>query len=93
MAVIVRKGPPPPESIVSCEWVQALHARARVFDTERGLNIVALAAWALGTPLVQVADDDTPWLWDAARASGASGVRCQARGGARFARARARLLA
>ena len=40
-----------------------LHARVRGAEGERGPNIVALADWALGTPLVQAADDDCPWLW------------------------------
>ena len=45
-----------------CDWVQALHARAHGSDGERGVNVVALAAWALGTPLVH-AQDNSPWLW------------------------------
>ena len=53
----------PPDPTDPRRWVHALHARARGFDGKRGVNIVALAAWVLGTPLVQVADDGTPWLW------------------------------
>lgn len=44
-------------------WLHALFERARGVDDERGVNVVALASWALGTALVQVADDDAPWLW------------------------------
>ena len=62
--VIERKGPPPATPPDPREWVQALHARAQGADGERGLNVVALAAWALGTPLVQSRDEDTPWLWE-----------------------------
>ena len=54
---------PSPAPSSAQAWVEALHARARGVDGERGLNVVALAAWALGTPLVQVKDDDVPWLW------------------------------
>lgn len=57
-----KRCPPPPPSSPTA-WVEALHARARGGDGERGLNIVALADWALGTPLVQVQDDDVSWLW------------------------------
>ena len=54
---------PAPAPTSAQAWVEALHARARGLDGGRGLNVVALADWALGTPLVQVRDYDVPWLW------------------------------
>ena len=63
-AVIVRKGPPRATPPDAGAWVRALHARAQGCDGARGLNVVALAAWALSTPLVQSHDEDAPWLWE-----------------------------
>ena len=46
-------------------WVLALLQRAMGQNGERGVNVVALASWALGTPLVQVAPGpkESPWMW------------------------------
>lgn len=58
----VRKGPPPPDPTDPSEWVQALHAPARGFDGERGVNIVALRRsdrdWYLRPPPPRDDDDD-----------------------------------
>ena len=56
-------GASPPNLTNTRGWVLALHARARGADGERGVNVAALASWALGSPLVQAAEEDTLCLW------------------------------
>ena len=63
-AVIVRKRPSPETPPDPRAWVRALHARTHGTDGARGLNVVALAAWALSTALVHAHDGDGPWLWE-----------------------------